>query len=129
MYKDEILDILEDNDLDNVEELPKAEGCLIAKFTYVFDDVELEGAEAFALEEGAERDSEAWFEEYLLPYLNDTAIDNVNDIIDDIAEDYDLDYEMLSFELSKESFNEMNFLVAFYNDELPVDIDELIMEL
>lgn len=129
MYNDEILDILEENDLDNVEEIPKAKDCLIVKFTYIFDDVELEGAAAYADEEGAERDSEQWYEEYLLPYLNDTAIDNVNDIIDEIAEDYDLDYEMLSFEVSSEEYKEMNFLVAFYNEELSVDIDELILEL
>ncbi len=36
---------------------------------------------------------------------------------------------MLSYELSEDDYDSMNFLVAFYREVLPVDIDELIMEL
>ena len=129
MYKNEIIEILNDDDLDNVEEVPKKEDCVIVKFTYYFDEIELEGAKAYADEEGNKNNQEEWYEEYFLPYLNDMAIDNVNDIIDEISEDMDLDYEMLSFELSQEECDGMNFLVAFYNEELSVDIDELILEL
>lgn len=129
MNKNEIIEILNDNDLDNVEEIPKKENCVIVKFTYYFDEVELEGAKAYADEEGNGANKDEWYEEYFLPYLNDMAIDNVNDIVDEISEDMDLDYEMLSFELSQEEYEGMNFLVAFYNEELPVDIDELILEL
>lgn len=129
MNKNEIIEILNDNDLDNVEEIPKKEDCVIVKFTYYFDEVELEGAKAYADEEGNDANKDEWYEEYFLPYLNDMAIDNVNDIVDEISEDMDLDYEMLSFELLQEEYEGMNFLVAFYNEELPVDIDELILEL
>ena len=129
MNKNEIIEILNDNDLDNVEEIPKKEDCVIVKFTYYFDEVELEGAKAYADEEGNDANKDEWYEEYFLPYLNDMAIDNVNDIVDEISEDMDLDYEMLSFELSQEEYEGMNFLVAFYNEELPVDIDVLILEL
>ncbi|MEG1254580.1 hypothetical protein [Clostridium sp.] len=130
MNKNEIIEILEDNAIENVEEIKKHEDCFILKFTYEFDDVELDGAKECANEECEdEKESQVWYDEYFLPYLNDMAIDNVNDIIDEISEDYDLDYEMLSFELSEDNYESMSFLVAFYNENLPIDIDDLILEL
>lgn len=128
--KEEIIEILEDNDLDNIRELKKHNDCLILKFTYEFDDIELEGAREFAEDEcESEKEGEEWFQEFFLPYLNDTAIDNINDIIDEIADEFALDYEMLSFELSEDSYDGMEFLVAFYNENLPISIDDLILEL
>ncbi len=130
MNKKEIIEILEDNALDNICEIKKHEDCFVVKFTFTFEDVELEGAKEYADEECEEEiGGQVWYEEFFLPYLNDTAIDNINDIIDEISEEYDLDYEMLSFELSEDDYEAMNFLVAFYNDNLPVDIDDLILEL
>jgi len=114
MNKQEIIEILEDNALENITEVKKHDHCFIIKFSYEFDELEIEGAREFANEDCEEkREGEQWYEEYFLPYLNDTAIDNINDIVDEISEDYD----------------SMNFLVAFYREVLPVDIDELIMEL
>lgn len=128
--KEEIIEILEDNDLDNVKEIKKHDECFIIKFSYEFDDLELEGAREFADDECEEKkEGEEWYEEFFLPYLNDMAIDNINDIIDEIADDFSLDYEMLSFELSEDSYEEMSFLVAFYNKNLPISIDDLILEL
>ena len=130
MNKQEILEILEDNALENIKEVKKHDQCFVIKFSYDFDGLELEGAREFANEECEEEiEGEKWYQDYLLPYLNDTAIDNINDIIDEISEDYDLDYEMLSYELSEENYSSMNFLVAFYREILPVDIDDLILEL
>ncbi len=130
MNKQEIIEILEDNALENITEIKKHDHCFIIKFSYEFDELEIEGAREFANEDCEEkREGEQWYEEYFLPYLNDTAIDNINDIVDEISEEYDLDYEMLSYELSEEDYDSMNFLVAFYREVLPVDIDELIMEL
>lgn len=128
--KEEIIEILEDNDLDNVKEIKKHDECFIIKFSYEFDDLELEGAKEFADDECEEKNQgEEWYQEFFLPYLNDMAIDNINDIIDEIADDFSLDYEMLSFELSEDSYEEMSFLVAFYNKNLPISIDDLILEL
>lgn len=128
--KEEIIEILEDNDLDNVKEIKKHDECFIIKFSYEFDDLELEGAREFADDECEEKkEGEEWYEEFFLPYLNDMAIDNINDIIDEIADDFSLDYEMLSFELAEDSYEEMSFLVAFYNKNLPISIDDLILEL
>lgn len=128
--KEEIIEILQDNDLDNIKELKKHEDCFIVKFTYEYDDIELEGAKEFADDEcTAERESEEWFQEFFLQYLNDIAIDNINDIVDEIADDFGFDYEMLSFELSEDNYSGMDFLVAFYNETLPISIDDLILEL
>ena len=130
MNKQEIIEILEDNALENIKEIKKHDQCFIIKFSYEFDELELEGAREFANEDcDEEREGEQWYQEYFLPYLNDTAIDNINDIVDEISEDYDLDYEMLSYELSEDDYASMDFLVAFYREDLPVDIDELILEL
>ena len=51
MINNEIQDILIDNDLDNIEELSKYKECIVMKFDYIFDDIELEGAESYADEE------------------------------------------------------------------------------
>lgn len=128
--KREIFEILEENELDNLQEIEKHPECFILKFSYEFDDLELEGAREFADEEcEEEKEGEEWFQEFFLPYLNDMAIDNINDIIDEISDEFSLDYEMLSFELSEDSYEEMSFLVAFYNKNLPISIDDLILEL
>lgn len=128
--KKEIIEILEDNDLDNIKEIKKHNECFIIKFSYEFDDLELEGAKEFANDEcESEKEGEEWYHEFFLPYLNDMAIDNINDIIDEVSDEYSLDYEMLSFELSEENYEEMIFLVAFYNKNLPISIDDLILEL
>lgn len=130
MNKEEIIEILEDNALENIKEIKKHDQCFIIKFCYEFDELELEGAREFANEECEdEKEGEQWYQEYFLPYLNDIAIDNINDIIDEISESYDLDYEMLSYELSEDRYDAMDFLVAFYRETLPVDIDDLILEL
>lgn len=128
--KKEIIEILEDNDLDNVSEIEKHEECFIVKFSYEFDDLELEGAREFAEDEcEGNKESEEWYQDFFLPYLNDMAIDNINDIIDEISDEFSLDYEMLSFELAEDSYEAMSFLVAFYNKNLPISIDDLILEL
>ena len=128
--KEEIIEILQENDLDNIKEINKHEDCFIVKFTYEYDDIELDGAREFADDEcTSEREGEEWFQEFFLPYLNDMAIDNINDIVDEIAEDFGFDYEMLSFELSEDNYGGMDFLVAFYNKILPISIDDLILEL
>ncbi|MEG0307144.1 MAG: hypothetical protein RSA29_14045 [Clostridium sp.] len=130
MNKEEIIEILEENGIEDIQEIKKHKGCFIVKFAYEFDDVEVEGARECANEEcEEEKEGQTWYEEYFLPYLNDMAIDNINDIIDEISEEYDLDYEMLSFELSEDCCDIMKFLVAFYKEELPIDIDDLILEL
>lgn len=124
-----MIDTLYENDLDNIEEIKKAPGTFVVRCTYVFDSIEIEGAEEYADEEyGKDRD-ESWYEEFFLPYLNDMAVDNVNDIADEMGEDYEVNYEMVSCELSKENYDEMNFIIAFYNEVLPFDFDDLITDL
>jgi len=130
MNKKEIIEILEDNGLDNIKEIKKNASLFIVKFKYEFDDLELEGAESYAKDESSsENKDDDWYEEYYLPYLNDIAIDNVEDIIDEISEELNLKYEFISYELSKEQMEYIEFVAVFYEEDIDFNIDELILDL
>ena len=130
MNRNEILEILEDNGLNNVKEIKKNKDLFIIKFRYEFDDLELKGAEAYANDESTSKiKDEKWHEDFYLPYLNDTAIDNVEDIIDEISEEYDLQFEFFSYELSREQMEYTEFVVVFFEEDIDFNIDDLILDL
>jgi hypothetical protein len=124
------MQFLEENGLDFIEEVERKGNLYIFKFKYVFDSLELEGAESYANEESnKENDDAEWLDEYYLPYLNDIAIDNVEDIMEDALEEFDLNYEFVSFELSSQEDNYIDFVVVFSKDDIDVNIDDLILEM
>lgn len=130
MKKVELMQFLEENGLDFIEEVERKGNLYIFKFKYVFDSLELEGAESYANEESnKENDDAEWLDEYYLPYLNDIAIDNVEDIMEDALEEFDLNYEFVSFELSSQEDNYIDFVVVFSEDDIDVNIDDLILEM
>lgn len=129
MNKKDIIDFMIENGLDDVQEVKKNGDNFILKFKYIFDHLEIEGAEEFANDECEDSDETIWNEEFFIPYLNDMAMDNAKDIVEEISEEYDLNYDMLSYELTEEQYEHMDFLVVFYKDELDLSIDELILEI
>ncbi len=129
MNRKNIINFIVENGLDDIEEIKKDQETLILKFKYIFDDLEMEGAEEYAEDECGDIDSPEYNEEYFIPYLNDMAMDNVKDIIDEISEDNDLNYELLSYELTEDQYEYMDFLVVFYTGDLSLSIDELILEM
>jgi hypothetical protein len=130
LKKVELMQFLEENGLDFIEEVERKGNLYIFKFKYVFDSLELEGAESYANEESnKENDDAEWLDEYYLPYLNDIAIDNVEDIMEDALEEFDLNYEFVSFELSSQEDNYIDFVVVFSKDDIDVNIDDLILEM
>jgi hypothetical protein len=130
LNKVKIFNELENSGLYDLTEIKKKKDNLIIKFKYEFDDLELQGAESYANDEyEGDKKDHSWYEEYYLPYLNDTAIDNVEDIMEEISEEQDIQYEFISCELTKEVNKSIQFIAAFYEDELNINLDDLILEL
>ncbi|WP_142414747.1 hypothetical protein [Hathewaya massiliensis] len=126
-----IIDYLKDNDLDNIKEIKISEkDIFVLKFDYYFDSLEIEGAEAYAEEEAEELASdEEFYEDFVLPYLSDTAVDNVEDIVIDISEELDLEYQLISFDIDVEENNYNTFIVAFYEKDKDFDLEDYITEI
>lgn len=126
-----IIDYLKDNDLDNIKEIKISEkDIFVLKFDYYFDSLEIEGAKAYAEEEAEELASdEEFYEDFVLPYLSDTAVDNVEDIVIDISEELDLEYQLISFDIDVEENNYNTFIVAFYEKDKDFDLEDYITEI
>lgn len=126
-----IIEYLKDNDLDNIKEIKISEkDIFVLKFDYYFDSLEIEGAKAYAEEEAEELASdEEFYEDFVLPYLSDTAVDNVEDIVIDISEELDLEYQLISFDIDVEENNYNTFIVAFYEKDKDFDLEDYITEI
>ncbi|AWZ48119.1 hypothetical protein C3495_04510 [Clostridiaceae bacterium 14S0207] len=129
--KYKILNYLMENDLEDLEQIKISEkDTLVIKLNYYFDDLEKEGAEAYADEECVEgKDSYEYYEDYVIPYLSDIAVDNVDDIVRDIAEELDLEYQLLSFDIDLEDYDMNSFVVAFYERDKEFELEDYITEI
>lgn len=129
--KHSIIDYLKENDLDDIQEIKISEkDIFVLKFDYYFDSLEVEGAKAYAEEEADESTSDdEFYEDFVLPYLSDTAVDNVEDIVRDISEDLDLEYQLISFDIDVEENNYNTFIVAFYEKDKDFDLEDYITEI
>lgn len=132
--KKEILSYLEENDLDDVAEVTiSRKNTFVVKMNYYFDDLEVEGAQAYADEEcKEEKDSYDYYDEYFIPYLSDMAIDNVEEIVKDLSEDFEIEYQLLSFDMDMEEYQYNTFVVAFYSEkgeDGDFDLEDYITEI
>ncbi|WP_072902529.1 hypothetical protein [Hathewaya proteolytica] len=129
--KKEILSYLEENDLDDIKEIKiSKEDVYVVRMNYYFDEVEVEGAEAYADAECEEGNHDfGYYDDYFIPYLSDIAIDNVEDIIRDLSEDLNLQYQLLSFDMDMEEYQYNTFVVAFYHEGLEFDLEDYITEI
>ena len=130
MDKNKIVEFLNSNELSDIEELEYKEGTLVYRLFYDFDDAELASARAYANDECKEEaESEAWFEEFFLPYLNDLAIDNVGEILQDAIDEFGVNVQYVSYEADMENYEYVEFIAVFHNEGTSVEIEEVLDEL
>jgi hypothetical protein len=128
--KKSIIKVLIENELSEVEELKYKEDALVLRFYYDFDEDSIEAARAYANDECEEEEnSDEWYEEFFLPYLNDLAVDEVGEMIEGIMEDFEVDSQYVSYEMDEEEYSYNEFIATFFPKGKAVEIEEVLEEL
>ncbi|MDP4088420.1 MAG: hypothetical protein Q8930_04000 [Bacillota bacterium] len=130
LNKKEILSYLEANGLDDYEEIEYKEDALLLRVYYDFDSDEISSAKAYSNDECEdEEESETWFDEFFLPYLNDIAVDNVGEVIEELMEDKELNAQYVIYETDSENYETCEFIVVFSEKDKEYEIEEILDEL
>jgi hypothetical protein len=128
--KKSIIEYLKENNLKDIEEIDYKEGVYVLRFFYDFDEDEIKAARAYTKDESEEEEeSDIWYQEYFLPYLNDIAVDNVGDLIQDLTEKEDFEAQFVSYDLDFENYDYNEFITIFYNKGLNIQIEDILDEL
>lgn len=130
MNSKDIIKVLENNGLSDIEEIKYKEGFAVIRFFYDFDEDELKAARAYAKDEcEEEEESEGWYEDYFLPYLNDLAIDNVGEVMEEIMEEFNAEAQYISYELDSENYEYNEFVAVIVSGDKDLNIEEVLDEL
>lgn len=126
---EDLINFLEENELEYIDIVEDAGEHCIFRFSYKFDDVEIEAAKAFADDECKDKDEDTWTFEYYLPYLNDMAIDNITDILQDYCEEEELEYQFIAYDVPIEN-TEFNDFVAIINEKhVEINLEDYLMDI
>jgi len=127
MEKEKIVSFLLDNDLAEVQELSDDNGVLVLRFYYDFDEDEVNAAKAYANDESEdEEEGDSWYDEFLLPYLNELAVDSTGEIIEELMEELNVEAQYMSYEIERENYDYNEFIAVFYEKGKDVDLDEIL---
>ncbi|WP_139905205.1 hypothetical protein [Clostridium thermarum] len=128
--KKQIIKFLEDNDLTDVEELEYKDDALVVRFYYDFDSDELASARAYANDECEdEQESDEWYDEFFLTYLNEIAVDNAGEIIEELMEEFELQAQYITYEADKESYDYCEFIAVISEVDKNYNIEDVLDEL
>lgn len=123
----EIIEFLKDSGLTQVEEIEYKDDILVLRCYYDFDKDEIIAAKSFATEESDyELESEEWYSEYLIPYLNDIAVDNLSDIVEETMDEFEVEGQFSSYDIDRNNFEYSEFILAFSDSEEEIDIDNIL---
>lgn len=130
MQKSFVMDYLKLNQLEDVEEIKYNEDVLVVRFYYDFDDSEIEAATAYANDECTEEEeSETWYNDFFLPYLNDLVVDGVGEIIEGCSEEFELDAQFINYDIDAEEPDYVEVIAEFTDKGKLVDIEKVIEDL
>lgn len=130
MEKEKIVSFLLDNNLEEVQELKDDNGVLVLRFYYDFDEAELSAAKAYASDESEdEEEGDSWYDEFLLPYLNELAVDSTGEIIEELMEELNVEAQYMSYEIERENYDYNEFIAVFYEKGKDIDLDEVLKKI
>jgi hypothetical protein len=130
MDKNKIIELLTAKELTDIEELTYNDDVFVLRFYYDFDDSEVNAARAYANDESEEvENSEAWAEEFFLPYLTDLAIDNVGEYIEEIMEDTQVAAQYMSYDLNADEVDYCEFIAIFHKEDKDIEIETVLDDL
>lgn len=124
MNKNQIINYLRDNEIEEIEEIKSENNILLLRVFYYYDDVEIEAAESYANEESEDEDEKE--ENFYIPYLMDIAEDNISEIIEEACDEFEVISQYVFYEVNSEE-QRGEFIVGFSTEEF--DIESLIEEL
>ncbi|NFO03484.1 hypothetical protein FDB23_05040 [Clostridium botulinum] len=129
MKSSEIIEYLEKNGLSEVEEINITDDYILIKFFYDFDKEEIDAAENYANEDcDFDDDSDEWYNDFYMPYLNDIAMDNIESIIEEAMEDLDIEGKYRQIESETRNLGYVKFISVFTNSDSEVDLDEVLID-
>lgn len=124
MNKNQIINYLRDNEIEEIEEIKSENNILLLRVFYYYDDVEIEAAESYANEESEDEDEKE--ENFYIPYLMDIAEDNISEIIEEACDEFEVISQYVFYEVNSEE-QRGEFIVGFSTEEF--DIESLVEEL
>lgn len=129
MKLNQIISILEENQLTEIEELKNEDGIILVRFFFDFDEDVLSAARSYSNDESDyEEESNEWYKEFFIPYLYEYANDEVVDIIEEIVEEADLAGEVMAFQMNANSFETMQFMALFTDEDQDITIEDIAKE-
>ncbi|MDU5110878.1 MAG: hypothetical protein E6248_10540 [Clostridium sp.] len=129
MKVNQIISILEENQLTEIEELKNEDGIILVKFFFDFDEDVLSAARSYSNDESDyEEESNEWYKEFFIPYLYEYANDEVVDIIEEIVDEVDLAGEVMAFQMNSNSFETMQFMALFTDEDQDITIEDVAKE-
>lgn len=130
MEKEKVVNFLLDNGLEEVQEINDNDGVLVLRFYYDFDEDEINAAKAYANDESEEEEGgDSWYDEFLLPYLNELAVDSTGEIIEDLMEELNIEAQYMSYEIERENYDYNEFIAVFYEKGKDIDLDEILQKI
>ena len=130
MDKNKIIELLKVKEVTDIEELKYNDEVFVLRFYYDFDESEVKSARAYANDESGEvEDSEAWAEEFFLPYLTDLAIDNVGEYIEEIMEEAEIAAQYMSYDLNADEVDYCEFIAIFHKEDKNIEIETVLDDL
>lgn len=128
--KNAVLEFFNENEVEDVEVLKQDENTLVVRFYYDFDEDEIKSSTAYANDECEEEsESDVWYEEFYLPYLNDLAVDSMGEVIEDAMEELELEAQYVAYEADKDNQDYSEFIAVFYEKGTNVEIESILDEL
>ncbi|MBY6939398.1 hypothetical protein, partial [Clostridium botulinum] len=73
-------------------------------------------------------DSDEWYNDFYMPYLNDIAMDNIESIIEEAMEDLDIEGKYRQIESETRNLGYVKFISVFANSDSEVDLDEVLID-
>lgn len=125
MNKNEIIDFLDENGLNDIEEITYKKEFIVLRAFYDFDEEEIEAAKNYADNECNDDDSDKWREEYFLPFLSDISSDNIKEIMEDLTDKFDIDGQFVIYDVDNEERCEV--IAIFSNEDF--DIENVLEDL
>ena len=130
MDKMAVEELLKQNGIEEIEEIPYKKNLIVLRFYYDFDDDEIEAARAYANDEsGEDEEAEKWTEQFFLPYLSDISVDNVGEIIESVMETTGLAAQFISYDIDEEDYGYSEFIAVFAEDTEEIDIESIMDDL
>jgi hypothetical protein len=130
MEKSAIIEYLKSNEFEEIEEIKYKDGTFVVRFYYDFDDSEIEAASAYANDECEEEsEGEVWYNEFVLPYLDDIVVDNVGEIIENCMEEFNLEAQFITYDIDEEQIEYAEIVAQFSEKGEEIDIEKVMDDL